>query len=160
MLFWFVGTAVLSVWFVFRDPRFDYRLVVVGSLLPPVIDGWTGGAWVMHSLFASVMLMALVMLVTAGRRPIRRSLLGLPVGTLLHLVYTGAWSDAEVFWWPFSGSSLEDTSLPMVERGWWNLPLELIGLMLVVWIVRRAELTSGEARRRFLRTGQLWFTDR
>ena len=33
MLFWFVGTAVVAVWFVFRDPAFDYRLLIVGSLL-------------------------------------------------------------------------------------------------------------------------------
>ena len=67
MLFWFVGTAVLSVWFVFRDPRFDYRLLVVGSVLPAVVDGFLGGARVLHSLTFSVALRVLVMLATAGR---------------------------------------------------------------------------------------------
>ena len=32
------ATAVVTVWFVFRDPRFDYRLLVVGSVLP-LLDG-------------------------------------------------------------------------------------------------------------------------
>lgn len=155
MLLWFVGTSVLAIWYVFRDPRFDYRLLLVGALLPPLVDVWSGGAWVMHSLVASVGLMVLVMLATAGRKPIRRTLLGLPLGTFLHLVFTGAWTDTEVFWWPFSGWSFGESPLPIVARGWWNLPLELIGAVLVVWIVRRADLTTAAARQRFVATGQL-----
>ena len=34
VFFWFIGTAIVAVWYVFRDPRFDYRLLVVGSVLP------------------------------------------------------------------------------------------------------------------------------
>ena len=37
MFLWFFGTAILSVWFVFRDDRFDYRLLIVGSILPDAI---------------------------------------------------------------------------------------------------------------------------
>ncbi|MEX2626592.1 MAG: hypothetical protein WD225_06890, partial [Ilumatobacteraceae bacterium] len=125
MLLWFVGTAVLTITFVFRDPRFDHRLLVAGVVLPPVVDVWSGGAWVMHSLVASVVLLVVVMLVTIGRRPVRRMLLGLPLGTLLHLVFTGAWRDPQVFWWPFGGLSFGDAPLPIVARGWWNVPLEL-----------------------------------
>lgn len=157
MALWFVGTSVLTIWYVFRDPRFDYRLLVVGSLLPPVVDVWFGGARVLHSLTFSVALMAVVMGVTAGRKPIRRTLLGLPLGTLLHLVFTAAWTDATVFWWPFGGVGFDDAPLPMVARGWWNVPLELIGLVLVVHVWRAAGLGSGEARERFRHTGQLWF---
>lgn len=157
MLLWFVGTAVAAIWYVFRDPRFDYRLVIVGALLPPVVDAWSGGAWVMHSLTASVVLLAVVMLATIGRRPLRRTLLGLPLGTFVHLVFTGAWTLTAVFWWPFSGLSFDDTPLPVVSRGWWNLPLEVIGAVLVVYIYRSARLAEPAARRRFLATGQLWF---
>jgi hypothetical protein len=34
VFFWFIGTAVVAVGMVFRDPRFDYRLLIVGSVLP------------------------------------------------------------------------------------------------------------------------------
>ena len=102
MLLWFVGTAIVTIWFVFRDPRFDYRLLVVGSVAPPAVDVWFGGARVLHSLTFSVVLLAVVMIATIGRRPLRRTLLGLPLGTLLHLVYTGAWANTSAFWWPFS----------------------------------------------------------
>ncbi|TVR25732.1 MAG: hypothetical protein EA389_07915 [Ilumatobacter sp.] len=160
MFLWFIGTSIVTIWYVFRDPRFDYRLLVVGSVLPPAVDGWFGGARFMHSLAVSVGLLALVMLITTGRRPIRRTLLGLPLGTLLHLVYTGAWTDTTVFWWPFSGWGFGDAPLPVASRGWWNLVLEVIGAALVVWIWRSAGLATPEARRRLWSTGQLWFAAR
>jgi hypothetical protein len=155
VLLWFVGTSVVTISFVFRDPRFDHRLLVVGALLPPLVDVWSGGAWVMHSLTASVALLAVVMLATVGRRPLRRTLLGLPLGTMLHLVFTGAWADPRVFWWPFAGWSFDGAPLPIVARGWWNVPLELVGALLVIWIWRRAGLASDAARRRFRTHGQL-----
>jgi hypothetical protein len=155
MFTWFIGTAIVSVWYVFRDPRFDHRLLVVGALLPPIADAAWGGAAVFHSLTASVVALGLVVLVTAGRRPIRRTLLGLPLGMLLHLVYTGAWTDTAVFWWPFSGGELGASPMPVVARGWWNVPLELVGLALCWWIVRRARLGDPAHRRLALRTGQL-----
>jgi len=49
MLFWFVGTSVATVWIVFRDPTFKFRLVILGALLPDVIDG-VSGARVAHSV--------------------------------------------------------------------------------------------------------------
>ena len=146
MLLWFAGTAVVTIWFVFRDPRFDYRLLVVGSIAPAVVDVWFGGARVLHSLAFSVGLLAVVMIATIGRRALRRTLLGLPLGTLLHLVYTGAWTDTSTFWWPFSGG-FDDAQLPIVARGWWNVPLELAGLVIVVWIVRATGLTDPDRRR-------------
>lgn len=155
MFFWFIGTAIVTVWFVFRDPAFDYRLLIVGSVLPGVVDAVFGGARVMHSLTFSVVLLGVLMLATSGRKPIRKMLLGLPVGTLLHLVYTGAWTDTDVFWWPFFGFSFDDAPHPISERGWWNLPLELVGLALCWWVVRRADLRDPAARARFRRTGQL-----
>jgi hypothetical protein len=152
---WFIGTAVVTIWFVFSDPRFDYRLLVVGSVLPPVVDVWFGGAGAAHSLGFSVVLLAVVMAATVGRRSARRTWLGLPLGTFLHLVFTGAWTDTTVFWWPFSGGGFGESPLPVVARGWWNLPFELVGLALVTWIVRTARLGEVQRRRAFYRSGLL-----
>lgn len=155
MFFWFIGTAVVTVWFVFRDPGFDYRLLVAGSVLPAIVDALFGGARVMHSLTFSVVLLAVLMLATPGRKPIRKMLLGLPVGTLLYLVYSGAWLNTTVFWWPFGGLSFDDASHPVVDRGWWNVPLELIGIWLCWWIIKQADLRDADRREQFRRTGQL-----
>jgi len=80
MFLWFIGTAVISVWYVFRDARFDYRLLAVGALLPDAIDLPSGYARWAHSLVATVATLVLVMLITVGRKPIRRLLLALPIG--------------------------------------------------------------------------------
>lgn len=155
MFFWFVGTAVVAVWFVFRDPRFDYRLLLIGSVLPAAVDALFGGARLLHSLTFSVGLLALLMLATSGRRPIRKMLLGLPIGTLLHLVFTGAWTNTKVFWWPFGGFSFDGAPHPVAERGWWNVPLEIVGLWLCWWVYRQADLGDRAHRARFRATGQL-----
>lgn len=134
MLLWFVGGSAAIVWLVFRDPRFDFRLLAVGALVPDAVDVVLGGARVLHSVVAPIAVLTAVMLVTLGRRPIRRRLLALPIGMFLHLVLDGVFRDTRVFWWPFTGLGLPDAPLPSVARGWWNVPLELVGLLLVVRI--------------------------
>lgn len=155
MVLWFVATAVLAVKFVFNDPRFDYRLLVVGVLLPDAVDAVFGGARVLHSLSFSVALMTIIMLVTRRGSSARRRLLPLAIGTFLHLVFDGAFANTDVFWWPFTGASFGNARLPIAERGALNVVLEMLGAMGIVWIVRRHGLQNGVARRRFIVTGEL-----
>ncbi len=154
MFFWFIATAILSVGLVFRDPRFDYRLLIVGSVLP-LGDGIAGGARVLHSVTFAVVLLTVVMLATAGRKPVRKVLLGLPIGMILHLVFDGAWSQTEVFWWPFFGWSFDDAPLPEIDRGPWTIVMEVVGFALCVWLWRRNDLGDAAHRRQFLRDGRL-----
>jgi hypothetical protein len=129
MLFWFAGGAVAIVWFVFHDPGFQVRWLVAGALLPDVIDAPFGGARVAHSVVSAVGLLVVVMLATIGHRPRRRRLLALVIGVFLHLVLDGAFASPRLFWWPVSGVSLPTERLPSIARGWWNIPLELLGLV-------------------------------
>ena len=154
MFFWFIGTAVVTIGLVFRDPRFDYRLLIVGSVLP-IADGVFGGARVLHSVVTSVARLTVLMLATSGRKPVRKMLLGLPIGMILHLVFDGAWNNTEVFWWPLFGWSFDDASLPILDRGWWALPMEVAGVAICVWLWRHNDLSDSSRRRRFLRDGQL-----
>jgi hypothetical protein len=155
MFFWFIGTAIVTVRYVFRDPSFDYRLLIVGSVLP-LADSVTGGAGVLHTLVFSLVLMLVVMLSTVGRRPVRKVLLGLPIGVMLHLVFDGTWTNEDLFWWPLGGWSFEDDRLPEVARGWWDLLLELVGLALIAWVWRKSRLGDPAVRQRFLRDGRLF----
>jgi hypothetical protein len=154
VLFWFVGMAIVSVGFVFRDPGFDYRLVVVGALVP-LLDGLTGGVWIFHSIVTTIAVLVVVMLATIGRRQLRQTLLGLPIGMFLTLVFDGAWSDTDAFWWPFTGWTFADEPLLVVARGWWSVVLELAGVAICVQLWRLNGLGSGARRRRFLRDGRL-----
>ena len=155
MFLWFVGTAWLSVWLVFHDPAFDYRLLALGAVLPDVVDAPFGGARVMHSVVGVVALLTVVMLATIGRRQLRRALLAVPIGCFLHLVFDGAFADTDAFWWPFTGTSFDDAPLPSVDRGVLSLVFELIGLGILWWFWRRFELGRPERRRILVRTGHL-----
>lgn len=154
MLLWFVGTAIVSVHFVFNDPRFDYRLLVAGALLPDIVDLPLGRAGWAHSVTVAVAVLAAVMLATGRRSPHRGLLLGLPIGMLLHLVWDGAFTMTKVFWWPFSGG-WGDVAVPSAARGWWNLPLEAIGALLLWRMARRCGLSDPQRRTEFVRSGVL-----
>jgi hypothetical protein len=154
MFLWFIGTAVVSVWYIFRDPRFDYRLLVVGALLPDAIDLPEGHAKWAHSMTVSVGALVLVMLATAGRKPIRRLLLAAPIGMLLHLVWDGAFASTKVFWWPFAGS-WGSVRVPSLQRGWWNVAFEAAGALLLAWMWRRCELSDPERRDALIHRGEL-----
>jgi hypothetical protein len=154
MFLWFIGTAVVSVWYVFRDPRFDYRMLAVGSILPDVIDLPGGHAHWAHSLTVVVGTLILVMLVTVGRRPIRRLLLAVPIGMLMHLVWDGAFASTKVFWWPFTGS-WGNVRVPSLQRGWLNVAFEAAGALLLAWMWRRCDLADPERRDALIHHGLL-----
>ncbi len=155
MLLWFVATAWLSVWAVLRDRTFDYRLLAVGAMLPDVVDGLSGGVWIMHSIVTSIGLLVGVMLVTFGRRPIRRRLLAIPFGTFLHLVFDGAFNNTRVFWWPIARRSIAARPLPSFDRGATSLLLEAAGAGILIWWWKRFSLSVPANRSAFLRTGHL-----
>jgi hypothetical protein len=70
-------------------------------------------------------------------------------------VFDGAWNNTEVFWWPFFGVSFDDAALPILDRGWWSLPLEVIGLIICVWLWRHNGFGNRSRRAEFMRNGQL-----
>jgi hypothetical protein len=144
MLLWFVGTSVATVWIVFRDPTFRFRLVVLGALLPDVVDG-VSGARVAHSVVSVVVAMTVVMLLTLGRKPIRKSLLAVVIGLFLHLVFDFAFAKTAMFWWPLGGFDFVDDALPVVARGWLNAPLEVIGVVLAIWTSRQVAFAKSSS---------------
>jgi len=155
MFFWFIATSIWSVWFVFRDPKFDYRLLAIASLIPDLIDGISGRVGPLHSVITSIAVLFAIMIATAGRRPIRQRLLAIPIGMFMHLIYDGAFTDTKMFWWPVTSTSIDLKLLLSVERGPWNLPLEIIGITgcLIAW--RYFSLSDTTRRRLFFRVGQL-----
>lgn len=155
MLLWFAGWSFVLVVVVFRDPALDHRLVMAGALLPDAVDPIFGGARALHTLLFSVALLTAVMLGTRGRRRLRRQLLAVPIGTFLHLVLDGMWTNARTFWWPFLGARFRDP-LPSIHRPVLLLVvMELSGAAALIWACRRFKLTDPERRRVFLRTGRL-----
>jgi hypothetical protein len=151
---WFAGGSFVLVWLVFRSPAVDYRLVMVGALLP-LAELPVGSPRLLHSLTGAAAVLGVAMLVTPRRRLVQRRLVAIPIGMLIHLLLDGVWTDTQAFWWPFAGLAWSDARLPELARGGVDLVLEAAGAAALWWCWRRFRLFEPDRRRRFLRTGQL-----
>lgn len=132
----------------------DYRLVAVGAALP--LAEVVIGVNVLHTLLGAVALMALVMLATQNRRLVRRRLLGMPIGLLVHQVLDASWTRAELFWWPAFGFDFGPATLPEFDRPLAvGIFLEVLGVGAALWAYRRYDLDDPVNRSRLMTTGQL-----
>jgi len=155
VILWPAGVAVALVWLVFRDPAFDYRLAVAGALLPDLVDGPLGGARVLHTVAAAVVVLTGVMLLTRSRRRARRHWLAVPIGMFVHLIADAMWARTETFWWPAFGWDLQGR-LPALDHGLAVLLIEeAAGAALLAWSWRRFRLSDPAVRSTFFRTGHL-----
>ena len=74
---------------------------------------------------------------------------------LTHLIFDGAFTDAKIFWWPLTRANVTGTPLSSVERGIWNLPLEIVGVFALIIAWRYFSLSDASRRRLFLSKGKL-----
>lgn len=155
MLLWFIVVAPVIVAEVFQSPMADYRIVAAGAALP-LIEIVFGEPRFLHTMAVAMGLMAIVMAATTHRRLLRRRILGVPIGLLLHLVLDFTWADSDLLWWPAFGRDF-----PADAGAAFTRPIE-IGLLLEAaaagvgyWAYRRYELDRSENRRLLLRTGRL-----
>ena len=155
MFLWFIGTATLSVLFIFRDDRFDYRYLALGAILPDLIDVGTGGAWVFHSVLGSVAVLSAVMAGARRGTSRRRKLLAVPIGMFFHLVFDGAFNNTKVFWWPFGGFNFGGANIPSFDRPILDVLFELAGVAMIAWIWKENNLSDPARKADFLRTGRL-----
>ena len=154
MFLWYVGLSVFGVATIFRSAGIDYRLVAVGSMLPLVLDLPVGYRSFGYTLLFPVLLLLVVMVATIGRpRLLRRRWLCLAIGVFAGLILSGAFTNQELFWWPFLGTSFpHDPLLPL----WWVVLVEeLVGLFVCWVLVGQYDLWMAGPRREFLRTGRL-----
>jgi hypothetical protein len=155
MFLWFAGASFAFVWLVFRSPALDYRLVMLGSILP-IGEVAFGRPLIFHTLLASVALLALVMLATQRRRLFRRRIISLPIGMLMHLVLDGIWTRADVFWWPFFGFEFPSGPLPEFDRPLGvTLLFEAAGVACLGWCWATFDFSDRANLGRFVRTGHL-----
>lgn len=170
MLFWHVGATLWLFRWIFRDPKVDVRFLLVGAILPDVIDLTmgtvvladrysTGELWFHSLILPTVYMTAVLILTRRGRR--RRAFMALGVGWLFHLLLDGIWTNQEVFLWPFFGDIPAGES-PFWPLAWeralsdpWRWIEEAIGLGYLIWLWIALGLSETEKRRRVLETGRL-----
>lgn len=155
MILWYAGMSWLLVWRVFRSPTIDYRLVMVGSVLP-ALDDLIGHPTPLHTLVGAAAAFGAIVVVTRNQRLASRRWVGIPIGMFFHLVLDGSWADTDLFWWPFTGGALADLSVPEMTWPLWLLAVtEIVGALVLGGLWVRLGLTDPDRRRRFLSTGHL-----
>lgn len=170
MILWRLGAVLWLFRWIFKDPKVDIRFLLLGAVLPDLIDLPLGTAIVSryasgelwaHSLAIATLYMVVVLLATRrGRR--RRAFMAVGVAWLFHLLLDGMWTDPEVFFWPFFGWDLPVGQAPYWELAWdralsdpWRWVQEIVGLAYLVWLWIAVGLTRPERRRELMTTGRL-----
>ena len=169
MLFWHLGVAALIVYVSLGRRRIDYRMILIGAVLPDLVDALLGlfffeggaGRWIAHSVFTAIAVTVVIILAFRGDR--RQSLFGIGVGWLLHLVADGMWAAPETFLWPAFGSEFAtaprepyswDLFLdPLVHLSTWGG--ELVGLAILAWFWVAFRLGENGRFKLFLSDGYL-----
>jgi inner membrane protein len=165
MLFWHLGVTAAIVYATLGRRRIDYRVVLLGALLPDLIDIPLGrfvfrehGSQQLygHTLLLLVVLSLVVMLFMRGETA--RRWFVLPMAALIHLGLDAMWNQPITFYWPLFG-----TAFPRGTLGSWSAWLtqpsqiikELVGLGLLAYLWIGHDLQDRTHRREFLRTGKL-----
>jgi inner membrane protein len=169
VLFWHLGVAALITYVTLGRRRIDYRFILLGAILPDIVDGILGlflfegpaGRWIAHSLLAVLVVFVVIVVAFSGER--RLAVFGLGVGWLLHLVADGMWQAPRTFLWPAFGT--EFASSPAEPYSWdlFTDPAahlltwagEVFGLLILLWFFVAFRLNEDDRRSRFLRDGLL-----
>ena len=171
VFFWHVGASLWLFRWIFRDPKVDVRFLILGAIVPDLIDlpigtllfvdrYATGELWA-HSLVAASLYMSAVLILTRrGRR--RRAWMAVGVGWLFHLLLDGMWFSEGVFLWPFFGWELPEGVGPYWAMAWeralsdpWRWVLEALGLAYLIWLWFAVGLNRSSRRTRVIETGRL-----
>lgn len=147
-------------------PKIDFRLVIVGSMLPDIIDKplWLlpGGAYPSGHGYAHTLLLWLVLL-GVGARLARRTpaLLTIAVASLMHLAEDTLWLHPDVLLWPLRGPMAQaasngwvsDLFESLLTRPQTYIP-EIAGF--IVLLVLAIRIIAARRVGRFLATGDIW----
>lgn len=171
MLFWHLGATLWLFRWIFRDPKVDVRFLLLGAILPDLVDlpvgtliladrYSTGELW-FHSLLVPTLYMSVVLVATRrGRR--RRAWMALGIGWLLHLLVDGMWTSQEVFLWPFFGFEIPSGEAPFWALAWdrawsdpWRWATEAVGFGYLMWLWSALGMSSRDRRQTTLETGRL-----
>lgn len=170
MLFWHLGLAASIVYVTLGRRRIDYRFILVGAILPDIVDagliafgvvGSESGRGPAHSITAVIVVALVIMLGLRGE--LRQAVFGIAVGWLLHLVGDGVWSSPRTFLWPAFGNGFE--SAPGEPYAWslftdpaGHLAVwagEVAGLLALAWFWVAFRLGEDNRSKLFLSDGYL-----
>jgi membrane-bound metal-dependent hydrolase YbcI (DUF457 family) len=138
-------------WFASLSKYLDIRLLLVGSLLPDIIDKPVGqylfrdtfdnGRIFAHTLLFLIVISAVGLFIFKKQR--RAWMLALAAGTFTHLLLDEMWQTPATLFWPWLGFSFPKIELEGWAQGIFHAMFfdpavyipEIIGLAIVLWFV-------------------------
>ena len=138
-------------WLTYLGSLIDMRLLLVGSLLPDIIDKPVGQFFFRETfsngrIFCHTLLF-LILLTVAGfyfyRRHVKTWLLTFSFGTLTHLIFDQMWYAPRTLLWPLFGLAFEredvsnwiqNTLYALLSDPVVYVP-ELVGVMILIWFL-------------------------
>lgn len=170
MALWHIGATIALTRYTFRDEKMDLRFLIVGAVLPDLIDTPVGLLFyeslgsirlIAHSILFAAALMTWILVATRRGRP-RKRWMPLAIGVLIHLFLDAMWADPETLWWPAFGLDFSDAGAATVPdlvgavlSAWWVWAGEAAGLIYLLALARRANLNDAATRREFVATGRI-----
>jgi inner membrane protein len=147
-------------WFATLSRYLDIRFLLVGSLLPDIIDKPVGQYFFRETFnngrIFSHTLLFLVVIAAAGFYLLKRHrqvwMLSLAAGTMMHLVLDQIWNAPATLFWPFMGFTFAKIELTGYVSNIFRALLsdpsvyipEAVGLVILVWfavlLVRRRDI--------------------
>jgi membrane-bound metal-dependent hydrolase YbcI (DUF457 family) len=136
----------------------DIRWLLVGSLLPDIIDKpigvyiFSNGRIFSHSLLFLFVLIAIGFYLSKSHH--QTWMLALAAGVFMHLILDGMWQAPSTLLWPFMGASFPREKIDNALISWWNELInesgyyvpEIIGfivLLILLWLlIKRKKLLA------------------
>lgn len=171
MLFWHLGVTAAIVFVTLGRKRIDYRIVLLGAILPDLIDKPLGRIFFEdqfgtsrlfgHTLAFVLALFLLTQLILRGET-LRRWFI-LSIACLLHLGLDAMWNDPVTLFWPLFGTKFPPHP---VDSYWLEVLLrpfehpveglkEVAGLVCLLYLGIGHGIVRGPGLKAFLRTGRL-----
>ena len=156
-------------WLTYLGSRIDIRLLLIGSLLPDIIDKPVGTFFFRETLSSGRIfchtLLFLILVTVSGiylyRRYSKTWLLTLSFGTFTHLIFDQMWCTPRTLFWPLLGLAFERADIsnwiPNIFHALLTDPVvylpELVGAVILIWftwlLFRRQKICS------FIKHGQI-----
>lgn len=171
MFFWHLGIAVAVIYFTLGRRRIDYRVVLLGAILPDLIDKPIGKIFFEetfqtsrlygHTLLFSVVALFAIQLVLRGDTA--RTWFILPIAMIIHLASDAMWADPQTLFWPAFGTQFPpnptdsywlDALLRVVTKPVEGIK-EFAGLGFLIYLGVAYGLHKRDGLRAFIKTGRL-----
>ena len=155
ILFWTSGLSIYLFLYIFKDKNADLRFIIFGSLFPVIFDSslYIAGfinqnQYIGHSIFFTVGLFFIFMIVTKRGTLFRANSLLFSIGTFFYLVLSFTWLNQSIILFPLFQNSEDIFSL--AEN--YKTALGVIGILYLFFKFRNIQILK-----EFINTGKFTY---